>query len=287
MKLTKLLGRDVRLGTVRNIHKFLIVIALAAFICDNTYTSYIEFFGKYGIIRSNGTFMDYLMKLNPGIEIYHFSPKEEFKIPVFWFTMQITVHYIIGYYPEEDFRLYGKTVIPASGSSGLWWISKCIWCTLTVTLYYVIMTATAFAVSLYRSASVKGSFTKALMSRLYGGIMNYITIRDALLIVVIVPFATTLSLCLFQLFLGFVITPVVSYIIICIFYVLSVYYHSWWFSGGFTMWIRSSYINISEGRCYLHDLGRADSRQVIGALQECDTGYVPLSQSKSLKYFTN
>ena len=247
MKLTRLLERDLRLGTIKNIYKFLIAVAIAGFICNKTYVSYIRFFNEYGLIRSDGTFMDYLLRVNPGIEIYHFSPKEEFKIPVIWFTLQITIHYIVGYYPEDDFRLYGKTIIPSSGSAGLWWISKCIWCIITVTLYYAVIIGTTFVVALVRDAEIKGGFTKALMSKLYGGIMNYITIKDAILIVVILPLVATMALCLFQVFLSFVITPVVSYMVICIMYVLSAYYHTWWLPGGFTMWLRSSYINIKEG----------------------------------------
>lgn len=76
--------------------------------------------------------------------------------------------------------------------------------------------------------------------------MKYILLKDIPLITVFVPFVVTLALCFVQMLLSFFLTSEISYALICGIYVLSAFYHKWWMIGGFTMWIRSSYV-ISDG----------------------------------------
>ncbi|MGN0164878.1 MAG: hypothetical protein ACI39R_01730, partial [Lachnospiraceae bacterium] len=69
---------------------------------------------------------------------------------------------------------------------------------------------------------------------------------DLILSAVIVPFFVTFALGLLQMFLSFVITPVVSFAVICGVYVVSAFYTNMWLPGSYTMLLRSSFLS-SEG----------------------------------------
>lgn len=62
------------------------------------------------------------------------------------------------------------------------------------------------------------------------------------LTVVILPMLISLAMCLGQIFLEFLLTPAISFGIICLVYIISAYYTKWYFVGNYTMWQRSSYI---------------------------------------------
>ena len=94
----------------------------------------------------------------------------------------------------------------------------------------------------YLGISLFESFSCYLGEKAYFGYnMTYVSYRDIILISIIVPVLTTISICLVQMLLSFMLSPVTSYALSCMLYVLSAYYTEWFLPGSFTMWLRSSY----------------------------------------------
>ena len=246
MKMIRVFGRDLKLGTIKKFYNYVLLFVIAGMICQGTYTVYIKHFSD-NMIAGNGTWFDYLMSVNPGMKVFSIVEDKEFNVPIYWFTMQIMMHYMIAYYPENDFRLYGKTIIPKIGSAGKWWISKCLWCILSVLISYGLIIVSTLLFANIHNAKIKPEVTNRFLSQLHGAAVDYLSSGDIILIVIIVPMMTTISLCLLELLLSFIISPVISYIMICAMYVLSAYYHTWWLTPGFTMWKRSSYVNFQKG----------------------------------------
>lgn len=245
MKLIKLLKRDFTLGTIKNWYKFLVPLLIV--ICEAYFFKSIIASGLAdGTFYENGTIMDYLLYVTQGMPVFHFSPDNYFSIPIYWFSFQIGIAYIIAYYPEKDFANYGKKIFLATGSRIQWWISKCIWGVFNVILYFSVLILAVVAVAGYYGADMKWTFSEGIMKKIFGDGMQYIFVQDVWLISVILPCLITVALALLQMIVSFVLTPVVSFALTCGIYVLSAYYTIWILPGSYAMWIRSSYV-VAEG----------------------------------------
>lgn len=243
MKIMRLLKRDLVLGTVKNWFKFLVVVLVAV-----VYSHFLALMIASGVEDGNfygkGTVMDYLLYITQGMEVFHFSPKEYFSIPIYWFVFQIGISYMIAYYPEKDFHNFGKKIFPASGSRLKWWFSKCIWGALNAVFYFLVLLLAVIAVAGFHGAEMTWTFSEEIMTAFFGSNMQYLSMGDAWLISVILPCLMTIALSLLQILLSFILTPVVSFAMMCGIYIISAYYTSWVLPGNYTMWLRSSYVNL-------------------------------------------
>ena len=80
-------------------------------------------------------------------------------------------------------------------------------------------------------------------SRMYHAGVVYLNDTDILLVVILLPILTTMGFCVIQLLVSFLITPEISFALICVCLVLSAYYTAFWLPASFTMWLRTSYID--------------------------------------------
>ncbi len=239
----KLLKKDILLGTLRKWYLYIIVVAAAYFASRELFNA-IQSGLDGGYLFDNGTFLDACLFSTKGMEVFRFDPQKLFQIPIYWFAFQIGIHYIVAYYPEKDYKEYGSILFLAGKSRSKWWFSKCIWCLITVLLYYVVLIGTIAVVTGLNYGTMSLDFTEELMSFFFGSNMRYVSANDMLYIAGIVPFLMTAALCMLQMLLSFWLSPVVSFASMCGLYVLSAYYTAWWLPGSYTMWLRSSYVSV-------------------------------------------
>lgn len=243
MKLLRIVKYDLVEGTIRNWYKFLIVI-LIAYISTNLFHLRLERLNEPGLICSEGTVMDYIMYSMEGLPVYKFDPYSSFYVPIYWFVFQIWISYIVAYYPENNFRSCGKNIFLASKSRVKWWLSKCLWCVINVVVYFIVYYVAVTVFSYIKGAELSFNFTENIMSICYGDNLKYLYNREALFLVLVLPCVTTIAISIFQILLAFLFTPVISFAMICGLYVISTYYTNELLIGSYTMWLRSSYVNI-------------------------------------------
>lgn len=245
MKIARLLKRDIELGTAKNWFKFSVVIIFAvSFSCF--LSSLISEGIEIGLFHTKGTAMDYLLYITQGMEVFHFSPEKYFNIPIYWFVFQIGISYIIAYYPEKDFKNYGKKIFLSTGSRVQWWLSKCIWTVINVLLYFCILAPVTLGIALFHGADMNWNFSEEIMTIFFGEGMQSLSMGDAWFICIILPCLMTVALSMLQVLLSFILTPVVSFAAMCGIYIISAYYTFWLLPGNYTMWMRSSYVT-AEG----------------------------------------
>ncbi len=237
----KLFKRDLDLGIYRNALLLLIPVVVAIAQCRECFKM-ISLMNSEELISTSGTILDYYMYCSRGMAVFHFDPRSYFVIPIYWFTLQIFISYFIGYYSHHDFTQNGRNLILAVKNRKSWWDSKCLWCVSAVLLNYI-----TFAVFTVLSAAVCGaewrlSNTTEFVTLVFGGNMAYMTSGRAILTSFILPCIITIGLCLLQILVGFLATPVVSFACMCGVYVLSAYYTEWFMLGNYTMWMRSTYL---------------------------------------------
>ncbi len=241
MKISKLVKHDIIEGTLKYFYKNLfcvIVVASQVLIYNIRLKNGIQ----YGVIEDTGTLMDYIVYITKGEPVYNFSPRDTFTIPIYWFAFQIGISYIIAYYPKNDIDGYGKKVILATSSRSRWWLSKCIWCILTVSIYYAVAFFTIVIMTLFCDIDISFELSNDIISNYYTDTVSELNPSMIYNIAILLPLLVTVAISLFQILLSFIVSPVISFAGVCTIYILSAYYTKAYFIGNYTMWLRSSYV---------------------------------------------
>lgn len=243
MKLLRLIKHDISEGTLKCFYKFtivIIVILAQAIILNQRIKSMMS----YGIFDTSGTILDYMIYLTRGEPVYNFSPDAIFNVPIYWFAFQIGIAYIIAYYPKYDFDNYGKNSFIAVKSRTKWWISKCIWCILTVLMYYLFAFLTILAFSVLNGVDISFEITRQITKLFYSESINHSNKKMIYMVAILIPVLATIAISLFQIIFSFLLSPVLSFATVCGIYVLSAYYTKDFFIGNYTMWLRSGFVDI-------------------------------------------
>ena len=245
MRTLRLLGRDMENGILRRCVLFILPLLFAVSQTRELHAYLIEL-ADGNILLTNGTFADYLLFAMKGMEVYYFDPRSVFYIPIYWFAFQIGLAYFLAYYSSDDFAANARVVCLASGSRRSWWVSKLIYCTVAVVMYFAVCVLTIYLMAAAYGADMTMDMTAALTTRLYPPQTYNLSAGDLLLITLFIPMLVTLGISQLQVLAGFIITPVISFAAVCGVYVLSAYYTVWYLSGNYTMWQRVSYV-VADG----------------------------------------
>lgn len=240
MQMLKYLKRDLRLGLINRSY-LLLMAAIFSFVMVQKCSSSMDALKSINYMWSNGTIMDYFIFSFRGMNYYRFDPQSGFELPLLWFVFQMGMSYFIGYYSERDYCDNGVIVLVSGRSRSSWWFSKIIWCILSVISFYFVSFVFCVVFACFRGADLSLEVSYDFLIAYFGYNMTYVSYTDLLLISIVVPIAVSIAICLVQLLLSFVISPVTSFAITCGVYVLSAYYTVWFLPGSFTMWLRSSY----------------------------------------------
>lgn len=241
LKTLRFFKRDMRLGMIRRLFMYAVPIMISFMQVKECYGIF-EYMNSNDIIFSKGTVIDYLLYCTQGMRIFRFDPKEYFLIPIYWFLFQIYISYVIAYYSNDDYHNNGLNLFIASRSRLSWWNAKCLWCTISIVVYYLIYVVSIGVFAVAFGAKPVMYFTCDFVSSVFDPVTVMLDFKDVFVMTIAVPFVVTLGLCLLQIFLGFILNPVTSFAIISGVYIVSAYYTEWWLPGSFTMWLRSSVI---------------------------------------------
>lgn len=239
MKIFKFVKRDFRLGIWNRLFLFVLPLLIAG-LQTRACSQIIWYLNADNIMQTQGSVMDYILYCTQGMAVFHFSPTEYFIIPVYWFLFQIYVSYLVVYYASDDFTANAQNLVIASGRRKSWWDAKCIWGISTVLLYFGVYYAGIILWAKKWGAAMELHYTQSFLEQIAGMTVPELSTADVFVMALIVPLLITTGLCLAQIFMGFIMTPIVSFAVICGIYVLSAYYTVWWLPGSFSMWLRSS-----------------------------------------------
>ena len=246
----KCLKYDLKCGLLKEYKKYIIAIGLFIIIG-------FDFFIKMNHIEI--TVPDYLFYLFFGMEEYVPSPGNKFRFPALWVAVILYVSYITLYYPYKDLNGYGKNILLNTQSKKTWYLSKCMWVTVSTIIYFLI----GFVVlSLF--AIISGAETTAdVSSNAVIKFIQFITTEQNLFYndamyykVTILHFILPVIICvmnnLLQLFLSLFIKPFFSFIFTVSYTIASAYYLKCFMLGNYAMIARSNIfidngVNFTDG----------------------------------------
>lgn len=138
----------------------------------------------------------------------------------------IIIAYIIGNYIIKDLYGYGKNLMVRTGSRVNWWISKCIWCVITVFISYALMYAVILAASVVThslSLNITPDVCVSIMGMDKVLILNYANLDYMLSSVMLSSVLMSIALSVFQILVTLLISPVIAYMAVMIMIVLAAF----------------------------------------------------------------
>lgn len=241
MKLLNLYKRDFRFGIIKRGFMFAMPILVAVMKTTECHRIF-KYFIENDMMNTHGTIMDYIMYCMQGMFIYHFDPKTQFAIPIYWFIIQIYAAYLVTYYAHDDYDANAKNLFVASRGRGSWWSSKCLWCITTIILYYVIYIVSIIILACGFSADISICCTPDFVESVFTDNVRYLGSGNVIFISILLPMLITVGMCLLQQILAFIANPIASFAFMSAVYIISAYYTVWWLPGNYTMWLRSSMV---------------------------------------------
>ena len=246
----KCLKYDLKCGLLKEYKKYIVAIGLFLIIG-------FDFFIKMSDIEI--TVPDYLFYLFFGMEEYVPSPGNKFRFPALWVAVILYVSYITLYYPYKDLNGYGKNILLNTQSKKTWYLSKCMWVTVSTTIYFLIGLVVLSLFAIISGAEI----TPDVSSKVVIKFIPFITTEQNLFYndaiyykVTILHFVIPVIICvmnnLLQLFLSLFIKPFFSFIFTVSYTIASAYYLKSFMLGNYAMIARSNIfidngVNFTDG----------------------------------------
>lgn len=246
----KCLKYDLKCGLLKEYKKYIVAIGLFLIIG-------FDFFIKMSDIEI--TVPDYLFYLFFGMEEYVPSPGNKFRFPALWVAVILYVSYITLYYPYKDLNGYGKNILLNTQSKKTWYLSKCMWVTVSTTTYFLIGLVVLSLFAIISGAEI----TPDVSSKVVIKFIPFITTEQNLFYndaiyykVTTLHFVLPVIICvmnnLLQLFLSLFIKPFFSFIFTVSYTIASAYYLKSFMLGNYAMIARSNIfidngVNFTDG----------------------------------------
>ena len=246
----KCLKYDLKCGLLKEYKKYIIAIGLFIIIG-------FDFFIKMNDIEI--TVPDYLFYLFFGMEEYVPSPGNKFRFPALWVAVVLYVSYITLYFPYKDLNGYGKNILLNTQSKKTWYLSKCMWVTVSTIIYFLIGFVVLSLFAIISGAEITADvssnavikfiqFITTEQNLFYNDAMYY----KVTLLHFILPVVICIMNNLFQLFLSLFIKPFFSFIFTVSYTIASAYYLKCFMLGNYAMIARSNIfidngVNFTDG----------------------------------------
>lgn len=209
------------------------VIAIIIFIVEIGY-----FISQYYAFRVGGTItsqpgvIDCILFVFNGGEEYKIESGLAFNIPSLWLLLNLFSMYIVGYYPIENLKKYSALILIRCNNRVEYWISKIIWCLLTVVIFYLLLFVIAAIF-----VAFSGDLSVLLHNDICENIMG-INIESMTILRLLTPFLILFMMAVVQVNVSILLSPVSANLIMVIYMVCSVYYSNKIFVYNYCMYSR-------------------------------------------------
>jgi hypothetical protein len=238
MKFCKLLIYDLKNGIAKKWYLYVSVFVIACVFTGNFCSQYNS---CKDYIAEPLTSTNILFYLYQGKE--PFSPEwgSAFVIPVVWILMFLLSPFLTLDYPMKSLSGHGIQVITRIGTRTHWWGAKCVWIAESTLLYFGIWYLTVLGVCLVAGADISFGYSQAVNAALLELEMEPITHTQEVLLLVVLPITTALSLNFLQLCMGLFVDKIYAFFSVSFLLLASAYFKNPAAIGNFAMVKRSVY----------------------------------------------
>lgn len=168
---------------------------------------------RQGVIHDGATYTDAVLYLLRGTKRFYPERGDNYHLPVIWLVNQALLLSLTGGYPYQNARTYGLQIFLRLKKKTHWWFSKCLWCLVTVTSFYLLCYMTAAVWCLLFQLPFRTSVSAELAAAWYGLDFEKITGRTLWPLMTVLPCAVSAATALLQLFLGLVLGPQLAFLL--------------------------------------------------------------------------
>lgn len=181
--------------------------------------------------------MDYLLKFFQGAEVYNPLENKPFTIPAIWLFLNLYLAFMIANYPTHDLQEFGKNIFVRSQTRTAWFVSKCIWNIVTVTIIYILLYLIILIFSIVNN-NISMRVTPEIADRVLL-ISHFKQSSNLFLVAILLPPVTSYAISFLQMFLEFILKPIYSFVIVVCLLSASAYYYNYFLIGNHSMLLRN------------------------------------------------
>ncbi|KEZ87511.1 hypothetical protein IO99_05390 [Clostridium sulfidigenes] len=234
---------DFYKGTIEGWKRYAIALCIFVFLCF-VFQIRAEKIIQFNKISKEISFSDFILFMFRGMNVFDGNAVElQDKLPQ-WFLVNIYLSIIIGYFPLKDLSESGIQVLIRTKSRVSWWLSKCLWVTYNVLIYYAISIIVITVFSLFHGGlSLEPSKElNLILSNLDTSKFNF---KGILIVGIILPVITSITFSLIQLLISLFTNSIISNMFIITVLTLTPFYCNSFFIGNYLMILRSN-LNIGD-----------------------------------------
>lgn len=174
---------------------------------------------------------DCWMQLFLGKPEYIRTPDGKFELPVLWFLFYSYLLFLVCSYPTDDLKGMGVQGFLRCGNRKKWFLSKALWCTVMVLLYFMMQFLVfAGCVQFYNIQNTENQICFSLQT--FSANIDMCTLY-------VLPALVGTALCLLELILTLIAGPFISYMVMLAGLIVSVYINSGWLLANHAMLLRN------------------------------------------------
>lgn len=205
---------DIDRGIVKRKKLYLLFAAVAALLCLMAYLN-LNSKIRLGQIEGAISIADVYMVFFKGSRILSLNDSSEFYMSEQYLLLSLIIAFMVGNYAVRDMYGYGLQIIIRSRSVAKWWLGKVIWCFISNIIIHLVIFFSMTVISLCSHYSFEISLNRTLLATFgYPQAVGGITAQEAAVMIFVLPFMATFALCMLQMLLSVVFSPIVSLVVL-------------------------------------------------------------------------
>ena len=231
---------DFHTGIKEKWKRFIVIIIIAMVHCIDIYTSVNT--GKmsignivFGLFGGISGISDQIEKLNA------------INLPVNWIMFNIGIFFIIGGYPIESLKGYGKNMLVGMKSRTKWIVGKYLWGVLSVVLSYIVLYLVIVVFSYCLDIEMNFKLTKSYKEIMDCSLNTDLREIDTVLYGILIPILSSVTMAIMQISLMLFVGQAYSFLVMIVYTMLSLFINSPLLIGNSGMMLRNNTVFFNSG----------------------------------------
>lgn len=243
MKFCKMCWYDIKNGCLKNFRLFLLPIVMEVVVLL-LMAKRVGIYEQYDITASK-TLGDVLLYHFGGMGKYVLSADKAFEFPVIWMILFVLILFVTLDYPVSNLQGFGSKVLVKGNSRIRWWLAKCVWNLICNVVYFGIIFLLIILFCSMKGIPFSLSVNSDLQTWLfeldaYTQLLPGVSMPIGELVQV---FLVSVAICQLQMALVLWLKPIYSFMVMCMFLLVSAYFQNYVLWGNYAMLLRHSWIN--------------------------------------------
>lgn len=158
---------------------------------------------------------DIVLWLFKGTKEFDIAVNNILDIPTAYILPNILIAFIVGNYPFKDLNGFGTAVLVRTRKKMVWWLSKCVWCILSIVTAYTILIAELLFVGI-GSKNISFIPTMQVCTKISGFdkvlIEHSANFNEIAIYMLIGGVLTSIAISMLQVSLSQILSPIIGYI---------------------------------------------------------------------------